>query len=121
MGLYPRIHPGRTSYANGSPSVPQPRVAPEFLLLRSEGKLLALYFHNIARVILPADSILQQSQEEERKALQFKIKGVTGHANLTMGYLEHGLGWTPSYLFHYKMTRKHRSRCKPYWSTTPKI
>jgi hypothetical protein len=89
---------GDTLYANGLSSVPQRRVTPEFLLLRSEGKLLALYFHNIARVILPADSILQQSQEEERKALQFKIKGVTGHVNLTMGYLEHGLGWSPSYL-----------------------
>jgi hypothetical protein len=89
---------GEISYANGSPSVPQPHVTPEFLLLRSEGRLLALYFRNIARVILPADSIVQQSQEEERNALQFKIKGVTDHVNLTMGYLEHGLGWTPSYL-----------------------
>jgi hypothetical protein len=84
--------------ANGLLSVGQPRVAPEFLLLKAEGKLLALYFHNVARVILPADAILQQRQEVERKALQFKIKGVSGHANLTMGYLEHGLGWTPSYL-----------------------
>lgn len=79
-------------------SAPQPQGAPEFLLLKSDGKLLAIYFHNIARVILPADSVLQQSQEDERKALQFKIKGVTDHASLTMGYLEHGLGWTPSYL-----------------------
>ena len=86
------------SYSNALPVLPQPRVVPEFLLLKSEGKILALYFHNIARVVLPADSILQQPQEEERKALRFKIKGATGHANLTMGYLEHGLGWTPSYL-----------------------
>ncbi|HVR23001.1 MAG TPA: hypothetical protein VMU26_06735 [Candidatus Polarisedimenticolia bacterium] len=86
------------SYSNASPVLPQPRVVPEFLLLKSEGKILALYFHNIARVVLPADSVLQQPQEEERKALRFKIKGATGHAHLTMGYLEHGLGWTPSYL-----------------------
>ena len=78
--------------------VPQPHPTPEFLLLKSEGKLLALYFRNIARVALPADPVLQQSQQEERKALRFKIKGATTHANLTMGYLEHGLGWTPSYL-----------------------
>jgi|CZKK01.1.fsa_nt_gi hypothetical protein len=84
-------------YPNSVPA-PQPHAMPEYLLLKSEGKLLALYFHNIARVILPADSTLQQAQEEERKALRFKIKGATGHANLTMGYLEHGLGWTPSYL-----------------------
>jgi hypothetical protein len=89
---------GESLYAIGLTSAPQPHGAPEFLLLKSDGKLLALYFHNIARVILPADSVLQRSQEEERKALQFKIKGVTDHASLTMGYLEHGLGWTPSYL-----------------------
>jgi hypothetical protein len=89
---------GDVFYANGLSAAPQPHVAPEFLLLKSDGKLLALYFHNIARVVLPADSVLQQSQEEERKTLQFKIKGVTDHASLTMGYLEHGLGWTPSYL-----------------------
>ena len=80
------------------PAVPQPRAVPEFLLLKSDGKLLALYFHNIARAVLPPDPILQQALEEERKGLRFKIKGATGHANLTMGYLEHGLGWTPSYL-----------------------
>jgi hypothetical protein len=79
-------------------AAPQPHAVPEYLVLKSEGKLLAFYFHNIARVVLPGDSILQQMQEEERKALRFKIKGATGHANLTMGYLEHGLGWTPSYL-----------------------
>ena len=84
--------------SNILPVAPQPRAMPEFLLLKSDGKLLALYFHNVARVILPSDPILQQTEEEERKALSFKIKGVTGHANLTMGYLEHGLGWTPSYL-----------------------
>ncbi len=73
-------------------------MTPEFLLLKSDGKLLALHFNNIARVVLPPEAILQQSQEEEHKALQFKIKGVTDHASLTMGYLEHGMGWTPSYL-----------------------
>ena len=83
---------------SGDRVVPQPHVTPEFLLLKSDGKLFALYFHNIARVILPPDPILQQAQEAERKGLRFKIKGATGHANLTMGYLEHGLGWTPSYL-----------------------
>jgi hypothetical protein len=88
--------------ASGERIVPQPRATPEFLLLKSDGKLLALYFRNIARVILAQDPVLQQTQEEERKALRFKVKGVTGHANLTMGYLEHGLGWTPSYLVSLK-------------------
>ncbi|MCU1303372.1 MAG: hypothetical protein JWQ87_3656 [Candidatus Sulfotelmatobacter sp.] len=82
--------------------VPQLHVVPEFLLLKSDGKLLALYFRNIARAILPENSIFQQTQEEERKALRFRVKGATEHANLTMGYLEHGLGWTPSYLVSLK-------------------
>ena len=81
-----------------SPVAPLTHVPPEFLLLKFDGKLLALYFHNIARVVLPADAILEQSLEEEHKALQFKVRGGTNHAHLTMGYLEHGLGWTPSYL-----------------------
>lgn len=89
---------GQNSYSNIAPVAPQPHVLPEFLILKSDGKLLALYFHNIARVVLPADPVLEQPREEERKALRFKIKGASGHANLTMGYLEHGLGWTPSYL-----------------------
>ena len=35
---------------------------------------------------------------ESRKALRFKVKGAGESADLTMGYLEKGLGWTPSYL-----------------------
>jgi len=73
-------------------------VMPEFLLLKVEGKVLALYFRNITQVTLPADPVLQARHEEERTALRFKVRGASGHANLTMGYLENGLGWTPSYL-----------------------
>jgi len=98
-GSPPPANPENNFYPN---SPPPPRVMPEYLLLKSEAKLLALYFHNVARVILTADPVLQQPQEEERKALRFKIKGASVHANLTMGYLEHGLGWTPSYLISLK-------------------
>lgn len=35
---------------------------------------------------------------EVRSALRFKIKGAMDKTDLTVGYLEHGLGWTPSYL-----------------------
>jgi hypothetical protein len=85
------------SAANAGAASPQ-RVAPEFLLLKSDGKLLALYFRAITQVTLPADSALRSKREEERKALRFKVRGASGHASLTMGYLENGLGWTPSYL-----------------------
>jgi hypothetical protein len=85
------------SYASAPPPA-QPHVAPEFLLLKADGKLLALYFRDITQVTLPADPVLLAKREEERKALRFKVKGAGRHANLTMGYLENGLGWTPSYL-----------------------
>lgn len=97
---------GQGFYANGATPAPAAHVPPEFLLLKSDGKLLALYFHNIARVVLPPDAILEESQEEEHKALQFKIKGMKDHARLTMGYLEHGLGWTPSYLISLQDDKK---------------
>jgi hypothetical protein len=71
---------------------------PEFLLLKSDGKLLALYLRNIARVVLPENPVLDQEQNEERQAIRFKVKGGKDRATLTMGYLEHGLGWTPAYL-----------------------
>lgn len=37
-------------------------------------------------------------EEQPRSALRFKIQGAGEKTDLTMGYLEHGLGWTPSYL-----------------------
>jgi len=83
---------------NNPDAVVYPRPTPELLILRSGGKLLALHLGAIDHVVLPADPVLQASVNEERAALRFKIKGASTHANLTMGYLEHGFGWTPSYL-----------------------
>ena len=85
--------------ADSESASPQPlRIVPEFLLLKVEGKLLALLIRNINHVRLPADPVLQLPIEEERKALRLKVKGARNDANVTMGYLESGLGWTPSYL-----------------------
>ena len=97
---------GQGFYASIAPTALVAHVPPEFLLLKSEGKLLALYFHSIARVVLPPDAVLEESQEEEHKALQFKVRGAKDHAHLTMGYLEHGLGWTPSYLISLQDDKK---------------
>jgi len=73
-------------------------IVPQFLLLKVEGKLLALPLQNVTQITLPDNPVLQVAKEEERKALRLKVKGAAGHANLTMGYLEYGFGWTPSYL-----------------------
>jgi hypothetical protein len=80
-------------------ALPRPtEIVPEFLLLKVEGKLLALRLENVTQVTLPENPVLQVAKEEERKALRLKVKGAASHANLTMGYLESGFGWTPSYL-----------------------
>ena len=74
----------------------------QFLLLKSEGKLVALSLGGIGTVSFPADAILRVNHTEQMKALRLKVKGASDHANLTMGYLEKGIGWTPSYLVSLK-------------------
>ena len=75
-----------------------PNPLPEVVLLKVEGKLIALRLGNLIDVTLPPDPILQASRDEERRALRIKVKGAGSHANLTMGYLENGVGWSPSYM-----------------------
>ncbi len=76
-----------------------PKNIPDMLLMRSGGKLLALKLYAIESVVLPPDPILQVAGDpQELSALRFRVKGASGHANVSMGYLEHGFGWTPSYL-----------------------
>ena len=75
---------------------------PEYLLLKSDGKLVALHLSGVTQATLPNDTNFYGEQQEERKALRFKIKGGGSRANLTMGYLEQGMGWTPSYLVSLK-------------------
>ncbi|HUL15347.1 MAG TPA: hypothetical protein VLV88_05075 [Terriglobales bacterium] len=99
----PAPEPQPLSFSEGQPgysfsSNPPAHAAPEYLLLKSEGKLLALHLSAIQEAYLPSDAVLQEKQEEERRAMRFKIKGAGSHTGLTMGYLEHGLGWTPSYM-----------------------
>jgi hypothetical protein len=81
-----------------SASPRSPHIFPEVLLLKVESKLIALRIGNLIEVTLPPDPVLQIPKDEERKALRFRVKGAGSHANLTMGYLENGVGWTPSYM-----------------------
>jgi hypothetical protein len=82
--------------ADGMPI--QPSVKPQYLLLRVDKKLLAFPIGSIANAVLPDDTSFQEKFEQQRTALRFKIKGAGEKTDLTMGYLEHGLGWTPSYM-----------------------
>lgn len=79
-------------------SVPRP----QYLLLRVDKRLLAFPLAAISHAALPEDALFQEKFEQPRQALRFKLKGASSHTNLTIGYLEHGLGWTPSYLISLK-------------------
>ena len=47
---------------------------------------------------LREDPNTHEKAAEVRSALRFKINGANDRTDLTLGYLEHGLGWTPSYM-----------------------
>jgi hypothetical protein len=72
--------------------------SPEFLLLKSEGKMAALPVAGLGAVELPPDTNLQVEAAEWKTGLKMKLKGAGDRARLTMAYLEKGIGWTPSYL-----------------------
>jgi len=75
--------------------------SPQILLAGADGKLISLRLSEVERLYLPDHSVLPVKQED-RVGLRFKIKGVGERANVTMGYLEKGLGWAPSYLVSLK-------------------
>jgi hypothetical protein len=75
-----------------------PPAKPQYLLLRVDKKLVALPVSGIINAVLPDDTVFTEKIEQQRAALRFKVKGAPEKTNLTVGYLEHGLGWTPSYL-----------------------
>jgi hypothetical protein len=84
--------------ADGAPEVLPSIAKPQYLLLRVDKKLLALPIGSIANAVLPDDTIFHEKIDQPRSALRFTIKGAGEKTDLTMGYLEHGLGWTPSYM-----------------------
>ena len=72
---------------------------PEVLLLRTaDGRVMGLHLSNVAQVSFPQNSALEVTRTEVAAALRFKINGAPENAHLTMGYLQKGFGWTPSYL-----------------------
>jgi hypothetical protein len=79
-------------------AVAPPVAKPQYLLLRVDKKLVALPLSSITDAVLPEDTIFREKIGQQRAALRFKVKGAGDKTNLTVGYLEHGLGWTPSYL-----------------------
>jgi len=70
----------------------------DFLLLKANGKMVALPVSGLGAVELPADTNLKVEDTEWKTGLRMKMKGAGDRAKLTMAYLEKGIGWTPSYL-----------------------
>ncbi|HEV2395326.1 MAG TPA: hypothetical protein VGS27_00105, partial [Candidatus Sulfotelmatobacter sp.] len=79
-------------------SDPYLRPRQDYLLLKAEKGLLALPLSGISMAALPPDVNLRERAGQQASALHFTIKGGSPKEKLTMGYLEHGIGWTPSYL-----------------------
>ena len=76
------------------------RFAPheDYLLLRTDKRLMAFPLGGISMANLPDDAILRETVLNPNQAFRLKVKGASAKEKVNMGYLEHGLGWTPSYL-----------------------
>ncbi|MGA9671682.1 MAG: hypothetical protein WBQ94_20900 [Terracidiphilus sp.] len=75
-----------------------PRRGEDYLLLRVDKNLLVIPLGGISMASLPDDAILREPMEQPGQALRFTVKDGSPKEKLTVGYLEHGVGWTPSYL-----------------------
>lgn len=69
-----------------------------FLLLRSGDKTTALSVSEITGIEFAGKPNLTAMVPESHKSLRFRVKNAPAGLPLTMGYMERGLGWTPSYL-----------------------
>jgi hypothetical protein len=70
----------------------------DYVLLRMDKRLLAIPVGGISMAAFPEDAVLHETTERPDQALRFTVTGGMPKEKLTMGYLEHGIGWTPSYL-----------------------
>ncbi len=71
---------------------------PKLLLLKSEGKTVAMSADSVTVVAIQNVPSLTVTDETLESALRFRLKGAPASAQLTMGHLQEGLGWTPSYM-----------------------
>ena len=88
--------PSPLSFAPVPSSDSRPRE--DYLLLRVDKRLMAFPLGGLSMANLPEDAVLREPMERQSQALRVKLKGGADKEKLTMGYLEHGLGWTPSSL-----------------------
>jgi hypothetical protein len=87
-----------TSSGPSVPPEPPAESQTSYLLLRVNKSLMAFPLSGITLATLPDDAVLREPVEHPGQALRFTVKGGAAEEKLTLGYLEHGIGWTPSYL-----------------------
>ena len=68
------------------------------LLMKVGDAVLAMDRRSVTLVASSTMPNTTIKEDSEVKALRFTVKGAGDATNLTMGYLQKGLGWTPSYL-----------------------
>ena len=90
--------PDPTTASIAPTDVRYPQQHEDYLLLRTDNRLMAFPLGGISMANLPDDAILHQTVQTPNQALRLKMKNASAKEKLSMGYLEHGLGWTPSYL-----------------------
>jgi hypothetical protein len=78
--------------------------ANNLLLLKVDGKVLGFNRSGISLITMAATPSLSWTLQEPipTKALRFKLKGAGESAVMNMGYLQKGIGWSPSYLISLK-------------------
>lgn len=77
---------------------PDAEARSSYLLLRVNKNLMTFPLSGISMATLPDDAILHEQIQRPGQALRFKVKSGSPTEKMTIGYLEHGIGWTPSYL-----------------------
>ena len=71
------------------------------LLLKADGKSIALNLESVSSASI-VDPNLSIPANEQKNAFRFRLKGVSDNAHLAMGFIQRGVGWTPSYLVNLK-------------------
>jgi len=98
LGLTKPESPNQSNPANPYASSVMPIQGGHLLLMKVGDAVLAMDPRSVTLVSSPAMPDTTIKADTEAKALRFTVKGAVGTANLTMGYLQKGMGWTPSYL-----------------------
>ncbi len=90
--------PNPSNRANPYAAPMMPAQPGRVLLMKVGTAVLAMDPRSVTLISSPSMPEMTIKEDSEAKALRFTLKGAGDTASLTMGYLQKGLGWTPSYL-----------------------